>query len=219
MTSRVNIVIVGGGTGAQLARELSRKLDATKVSLTLIDARPYRVHLIAMARIIVTDEGHVENDAFGSYDNLFFDGNGQFVQGRATGVETEKGGRSGHVILEGGKHIAFDILVLAPGSKWMGAMQLPDDPTEATRIIKESRESFKLKNAKNVVIAGAGGVGLGALTSEERKHMNSLPPPFNFLCRDCWRNQGRLPSKPLNVSSTPASQLWISLECTYYSCA
>ena len=158
--SKPNIVILGGGTGAELARKLSGKLDASKANITLIDARPYRVHLIAMARIIVTDEGQLEKDAFGPYTNLFINGNGQFVQGRATAVELHKGKQSGDVVLEeGGKRVPFDILVLAPGSKWVGAMQIPDDANEAVEVLRKSRESFK--RAKNVVIAGAGAVGLG----------------------------------------------------------
>jgi len=207
MSSKLELVIVGGGTGAQLARDLSGKLDASKVSITLVDARPYRVHLIAMARIIVTDEGNLEKDAFAPYDKLFINGNGQFIQGRAISVETEKGGKSGDVVLEGGKRVHFDVLVLAPGSKWSGAIQVPDDAAEATKVLAQARESFK--TAKKVVIAGAGAVGLGAsnLLTFQKLHAG-----LQYLCssRNCGRNQRHLPCACLLYFASTAFIAFIS---------
>ena len=53
-----NVVVIGGGhAGGVLARTLSGMLDATKYHVVLINDRPYAIHLLAAARMTVTDDG------------------------------------------------------------------------------------------------------------------------------------------------------------------
>jgi NADH dehydrogenase FAD-containing subunit len=82
VSSKLNIIVVGGGYGASTARLLSAQLDAEKYNLILINPLPYRIHLIATARLAVTDEGDFEHSAMLPYDRLFHNGNGTFKQGK-----------------------------------------------------------------------------------------------------------------------------------------
>jgi apoptosis-inducing factor 2 len=142
------------GYGANVARELAAKIDPAKYKVVLINPLPYRIHLPASARLVVTDEGRLEEHAFLPYDRaLPDDSRGTFIQGTVTAIEkSEKIG--GHVVLKNGERIPFRILVLATGSKWDSLLDFPDDPVKVTEKIAESRAIFK--NAKKVVIVGGG---------------------------------------------------------------
>jgi apoptosis-inducing factor 2 len=173
---RQNVVVAGGGTllsrseswtpiftgtpllfigfGANVARELAAKIDPAKYKVILINSLPYRIHLTACARLFVTAEGKLEDQAFLPYDRAIpDDSRGTFIQGTVTAIEkSEKIG--GHVILENGERIPYRFLVLATGSKWDHLLNFPDDPVKVTEKIAESRAMFK--NAKKVVIVGGG---------------------------------------------------------------
>ncbi len=164
-----NIVVVGGGYGAAVARTLSASLDASKHNLILIDPRPYRIHLIATARMVVSDRDALEKTAFARFDKVFHDGKGTFVQAAVTAVQ-KRGKKGGSVTLDNGEKVPCDVLVLATGANWPGPLAFPNDEEAVTEWLATRRKEFD--SAKSVVIAGGGAVGLGALLLREK--------PFNL---------------------------------------
>jgi NADH dehydrogenase FAD-containing subunit len=161
MPSKKNVVLVGGGgSGAKLARALSEKLDATKYNLSLISAHPFYIHYIAGLRLLVTDEGSLENQMLIPYDKLFVNNNGRFKQGSVTAIEPAAGSqKGGMVVLESGETVDYDVLVLAPGSKWESLLNLPFDREKVQSHVEEWREKFR--GAQKIAIAGGGAVGIG----------------------------------------------------------
>lgn len=159
---RKNIVIVGGGfAGNLVAKLLSAKLDHSRFNLILVSARSGYVHLIAGARLVVTSEGNLENEAIIPYDRLFPAGKGTYIQGTVSEIQedSEVIGKGGDVVLSNGERIHYHSLVLATGSAWSGALNLPDSDTDLHATIRDWRNKFA--TAKHVVIVGGGGVGIG----------------------------------------------------------
>lgn len=163
--AKENIVIVGGGgAGIGLARALSAKLDASQYNLILISARSKYVHLLAALRFLVSDEGKLEEKAIIPLDTVFVNGNGTLKVGKVVAVDKASGvAMGGDVVLESGEKVPFRYLVLATGSLWEGPLSLPDGNDALLSWIQEWRTKFK--NANDIVIVGAGAVGLGSSAS------------------------------------------------------
>ena len=161
MALKKHIVIVGGGGGgAELARSLSGQLNSTKYDITLISAHPTYIFYVATLRMLVTDQGALENKVLIPYDTLFINGNGTFKQGVVTAIETEKGSQTGgKVILQDGQSVSYDILVLSPGAKWESLLDFPFEGEAVKEHIQKWRSNFR--NAKKIAIAGGGAVGIG----------------------------------------------------------
>ncbi|OCH92812.1 FAD/NAD(P)-binding domain-containing protein [Obba rivulosa] len=156
---RKSIVVVGGGpAGSLLARALSAKLDASKHDLILINDRPFSIHLVAGARMTVTEVDHLEDAALLPYDKLFHNGNGRFVQGRVTAIEEEAAGQGGVVVLQDGERLSYDVLVLATGSSWYGPLNFPSSDADVRAHVKTWRQHYA--DAKDIVIVGGGAVGI-----------------------------------------------------------
>ncbi|KAJ7599214.1 FAD/NAD(P)-binding domain-containing protein [Mycena floridula] len=154
-----HIVIVGGGHGGStLARALSGKLDGSLYHITLIDRRPWSIHLIASLRVNVSDSGNLENTAFLPYDRIFKKANGTFKQGILRSIEKNESGQGGTVVLENKMRIPYDALVLATGSKWEDIIDFPDEPQDITNFIKGNREN--IQKAKDIVLVGGGAIGI-----------------------------------------------------------
>lgn len=159
--TRKNIIIVGGGgAGAPVAKALSAKLDPSQYNLVLVTSRPYFVHLVAAIRMVVTEEGSLEDTALIPYDRLFTNGNGTVKVGTVTSIEDGKDG--GNVALESGEKIPYSILILTPGSVWDGPLALPNTKAETVEWLKKWRRKFQ--EANDIVFAGGGAVGLGMIS-------------------------------------------------------
>jgi NADH dehydrogenase FAD-containing subunit len=157
--AKENIVIVGsGGGGTEVARSLSAKLDYSRFNLILVSPRDYYLHYPAGLRMVATDDGHLEQRAVIPINGIFSGGKGTIKVGTVTSIKKSSGG-GGSVTLESGESIPFRYLVLAPGSKWEGPLQLPFDKGDLVSTVAQWREKFK--NAGSYVIVGAGSVGLG----------------------------------------------------------
>ncbi|GLB41479.1 putative FAD NAD-P-binding domain-containing protein [Lyophyllum shimeji] len=155
--SKKNIVIVGGGSGgANAARALSRTLDSSNYQLILINPLPYRIWLVGTLRAIVTNDETLKNDVMISYDKVFVNGNGKFVEGTVKSFEATKEG--GTVTLESGEKIDYHVLVLAQGMSWTGPPAFPrtDDG------VKEHISTLhgQLSKANDIVLVGGGAVGI-----------------------------------------------------------
>ncbi|KAF5364793.1 hypothetical protein D9758_009322 [Tetrapyrgos nigripes] len=157
------IVIVGGGTaGSLVARSLSKSLSPQSHNIILINPRPYAISLPATLRLVVSDQNDLASPQTGAllpYDKLFFSNNGRLVHASVSAVIQEPGHKNGRVKLSNGEEIEYDVLVLATGSKWGGAIDFPEgDEKVLMEYIKERREEFK--KAKEVLIVGGGSVGV-----------------------------------------------------------
>jgi len=152
------IVVGGGGAGANAARLLSAKLDASKYALTLVTARPFAIHLPGAIRMTTTDDGKLEETVLMPYDKLLIKGNGNVKIGRAASIEDHKDGSGGVLVLTNGERLDYNVLILAPGSNWDGPLSFPDDKEGVLQHIQEWRKKFE--SADGVVLAGGGAVGV-----------------------------------------------------------
>ncbi|KAF8517270.1 FAD/NAD-binding domain-containing protein [Hysterangium stoloniferum] len=160
MAPKKQIVIVGGGAGGTaVARSLSEKSDSSKFEITLISPSPLYVYLVATPRMIVTDEGKLEDSALITLDKLFVNGNGRVKQGKVASILPNKGDGGGSVALETGESVPYDVLVLATGNRWSPSyVHFPTGREKAVEYVAGYRE--KIKAAKSIAIAGGGAVGV-----------------------------------------------------------
>ncbi|KAF5325123.1 hypothetical protein D9619_010036 [Psilocybe cf. subviscida] len=162
-STRKNVVVVGGGTGgATLIRILSKFLDASKYNLVLVDARESLILTPATIRLPVANPDGLEDRVFVPLKDIFINGNGTFRQGTVTAIDPSAGDSA--VVLDDGDRVPYDVLALSPGATWYGSFDFSGDIKARWA---EDREN--LKNAQNVVIVGAGAVGIelsGEIKSE-----------------------------------------------------
>jgi apoptosis-inducing factor 2 len=154
--NKTEVVIIGGGSGAILAKKLSSSsdFDPEKHNLTLVTPHPYSIYLIACARMVVTSQGSLEDSALIPFDRLHNEGNaGNVIQGKVARI------LDGVVEFENGKSISYDHLVVATGCRWDGPLAFPDTDSELREHLRVWRAKFA--SAKRVVIAGGGAVGIG----------------------------------------------------------
>ncbi|KAE9400383.1 FAD/NAD(P)-binding domain-containing protein [Gymnopus androsaceus JB14] len=158
MSSKKTVIcIVGGGNGGVVvARSLSQDLDPKKYDLVLINKLPYRIILPASLRMLVSDQGKLEERILVPYDKLFINGNGTFIEASVTQVNA--GDKSGTLTLGDGRVIDYDVLVLATGSKWDGPTAFPDDAASINDHIAARRA--ELAKANEVLLIGGGSVGI-----------------------------------------------------------
>ncbi|KAI0274994.1 FAD/NAD-P-binding domain-containing protein [Gloeopeniophorella convolvens] len=153
-----NIVVVGGGiAGSWLSSNLVKKLNPQLHTLTIVTARPFFLHLPAAVRATTTSEGSLEERIFIPYSNLFKGDIGEVKIGRVVSIEGRTEG-GGNLVLSNGDRVAYDVLVLAPGSTWSGPLDLPDDHDDAVAHVREWRRKFE--DASSVVIVGGGVTGV-----------------------------------------------------------
>ncbi|EKM48752.1 uncharacterized protein PHACADRAFT_179428 [Phanerochaete carnosa HHB-10118-sp] len=150
-----NVVIVGGGAaGVEVVQQLAKQLDHAQYNLILLNARPYFVHVIAGLRMAVSEAERLEDQVLIPYDRL----PATFVQGTLVEIEETAPGKGGVLVLANGDRLEYAALILATGSKWPGLIDYGDSNEEVHENIRIWRERFA--QAKNVVIAGGGAVGI-----------------------------------------------------------
>jgi NADH dehydrogenase FAD-containing subunit len=165
--AKSNVVIVGGGGyGIKMASSLSTKLDPSKHTLTLISSREFFLHLPAMLRLMVTGDEQIRTTAMMPYDRLF-KRVGTYLRGTVIEIKKNAGGKSGTVILDSGKELPWDILLLAPGNKWEGGLRIPETHEEVKIFIEEWRQRFE--KANKITLVGGGPVGI-ELSGELREY-------------------------------------------------
>ncbi|KAI9570266.1 hypothetical protein HD554DRAFT_396054 [Boletus coccyginus] len=159
MSSKKSVVVVGAGfAGIAVATALSAKLDASKHHLVLVTPRPYAIPLPASLRLIVSEAANLEQTALVPLDRLFKNGMGETRVGIVNSIEPEDPQSGGHLLLESGERIPYDILVIASGSKWKGPTDFPLHESEVLPHVHTWRNKFA--NAKHVVIVGGGALGI-----------------------------------------------------------
>jgi NADH dehydrogenase FAD-containing subunit len=159
MPEKKNIVIVGAGcAGTAIAASLSALLDPAKYRLILINSRPYSIHLPASARMVVSPSSNLEESIFVPLDRLYKKGNGETKVGIVKSIEAKDGQNGGAVVLDSGERVSYQILVIATGSAWKGPLNLPEHEKDVLPHVNAWREKFA--NAKHIVLAGGGAVGI-----------------------------------------------------------
>ena len=197
MSRKIEIVIVGGGSGAALAAKLSAarsKFDPAKYNITVITPLPYHVFLLAAARIAVTSEGSLDstNKAFIPLDKVFSSGKGanaaqagRVLQGRVVNVLEDR------VELDDGSSLRYDYLVLATGSVWSGPTNYSQYSSEGEVRSHVDKWRKQISKAKRIVIVGGGAVGIGTFCSRPSRRHPFDSVPYDRICR---RNQTLLSS-------------------------
>ncbi|EKM50736.1 uncharacterized protein PHACADRAFT_178488 [Phanerochaete carnosa HHB-10118-sp] len=151
-----NVVVVGGGfAGIDAAKGLAKQLDHAQYNLVLLSARPYFVNIVAALRTVVSSAGQLEEKVLVPYDRLQ---NVAFVQGRLVEIAETAPGKGGVLVLADGDRLEYAALVLATGSTWPSLIDFGDADEEVREKIGVWRRTFA--QAKNVVIAGGGSVGI-----------------------------------------------------------
>ncbi|KAF7307072.1 FAD/NAD(P)-binding domain-containing protein [Mycena indigotica] len=155
MASKKNIVVVGGGSGGSLvAKTLAGKIPSAQV--TLINPVDYLVSRPTLPRMTVSDQNDLLETALVPFDKLFTTPNGKFVKGLVETIQANEKG--GNVVLTDGQQIAYDFLVLAPGSIWEGPLDIPEDAAGAKAFVAQQRAAFS--KASKIVLVGGGAVGI-----------------------------------------------------------
>ena len=144
------VVVLGGGIGGATSAYALRK--SGRVTVVLVDPKEYFELPYAQLRGLVDPEG-IGRASRIPYPEIF---GSAFVQGRATLVEEKA------VILKGGKRLAFDYLILAPGTRYP---RFPlAKPLDQTSL--RDREAFvrtehnRFLAASSFLVAGGGVVGV-----------------------------------------------------------
>ncbi|KAJ3522703.1 hypothetical protein NMY22_g11775 [Coprinellus aureogranulatus] len=151
------VVIVGAGyAGLVIFNQLAKRLSKD-VNLVLVTPRPYFVHLPAAARLViskseVTQRGFVDKVLW-PLTSRFNEGNKRTVYGKVVGVTD---GDETYVTLESGEKIEYTYLVLAPGSRWEGPLDLPDTKEETMKSLNGWFDRFE--KANDIVLVGGGGI-------------------------------------------------------------
>ncbi|KAG5337181.1 hypothetical protein C0989_010362 [Termitomyces sp. Mn162] len=150
------VVVGGGGAGAPTVRQLSATLDPSRHKLILITSRPHFTHLIGCIRASVTSEGRFDEQVIMPYDALLTNRKGSIIIGEVKAIE-EYGSRGGGIVtLTNGEVIYWDVLVLAPGSRWEGPIAVPATHKEAKMWF--ARWQMKFRRARDVLLVGGGAV-------------------------------------------------------------
>ncbi|KAG6878815.1 hypothetical protein C0992_007470 [Termitomyces sp. T32_za158] len=149
------VVVGGGGAGAPTVRQLSAVLDPLRHKIILITSRPHFTHLIGCIRAAVTREGGFDELIIMPYDQLLGNSNGQILIAEVKAI-AEHGSRGGTVTLANNEVIHWDVLVLAPGSRWEGPIAVPTTYRETK--IWFAHWQAKFRRAKEILLVGGGAV-------------------------------------------------------------
>jgi NADH dehydrogenase FAD-containing subunit len=143
--ARKHVVIVGGGyAGATAAKALDRNFD-----VTLIEKRERFFHNVGALRAVVT--GDWLRKLFIPYDRLLK--KGQIVNSKVEEVTPEE------VLLENGRRVKFDYLILATGGSYpFPAKMASDRIAEAEAAVRLVNE--RVAQAQSILLIGAGPVGI-----------------------------------------------------------
>lgn len=102
------------------------------------------------------------------YDKVFGSFPGEIKIGSVTSIEQghdvgRPGEKKGMIVIDGKQKLFYDIAILATGSSWKSHLNFPGSDAGFEEHVQTWRK--KIKDANNIVIAGGGAVGIGALHS------------------------------------------------------
>ncbi|ATZ95222.1 NAD(P)/FAD-dependent oxidoreductase [Dickeya fangzhongdai] len=148
MQKKSVLVIGGGAAGHQIAYQLR---DAANV--TLVDPKTYWEVPMAVPRLLVAPDSLPAQIPYDS-----FIGTVRFIQGKAVGLTDH----NAHVALTDGSEgtVSFDYAVIATGSAYIDPLIKAQAPLSTSRTAEIRSMHKRLREARSVVVAGAGPVGI-----------------------------------------------------------
>ena len=169
------VVIVGGGCAGILTRNtLAAKIGLTSsIKIVLITPRPYHNHLPGTLRMLVSNEGHLEERNFMYFPDEFNAGNKEVIIAKVVSIVDE--GNNRHVVLDNGETVAYTVLLFTPGSVWEGPVAFPQEKDGDLDWVKTWRDRFE--KANEIVLVGGGSVSIGTC------HANAFD--LNIVDGDC----------------------------------
>ena len=141
-----------------MVRTILASPDVANLNVILVTSRPHFVYLLAALRAVV-DKNTSLDTIFFPYDRLFASGLASLKIGTITSIEVNEKKDGGSIVLNDGEKIAYDALVLASGSNWEGPIAFPQEEQAYKDHVQKWRDNFQ--EAKDIVIAGGGAVGIG----------------------------------------------------------
>lgn len=105
--AKQTVVVVGGGYGGiTVAQRISAKLDSTKQELILVEARPHGIWLVAGARMTTSGDKSYPDTAIFPYHKAL--PNGTVKQGKVVGIQENKSGNGGELLLQNDERLSYD---------------------------------------------------------------------------------------------------------------
>jgi NADPH-dependent 2,4-dienoyl-CoA reductase/sulfur reductase-like enzyme len=159
-----NIVVIGGGPAGVFAAIAAKKQapDATVVLLTDEHCEPYekppRSKAVLLGKVAAADAPIAGPQGVG--------GHGVVLELRARAVAIDRAGRT--VIVEGGRRLPYDALVIATGSRVREIPQLPPG-TPRVHYLRSEADAQALKTGlqrgERLLVVGGGLIGLEVAAS------------------------------------------------------
>ena len=147
MQKKTLVVIGGGAAGHQIAYDLQKLLD-----VTLVDPKAYWEVPMALPRLLVEPAALPARMTYAS-----FLPDVRHVQGKAVGISDHA------VVVDLGSReetVRFDFAVLATGSRYIDPLIKAEVSTEGERGAQIKAAHERIKQARRVVVAGGGPVGV-----------------------------------------------------------
>ncbi|PPR02018.1 hypothetical protein CVT24_011141 [Panaeolus cyanescens] len=160
-STRQNIVIVGGGfAGIGVFNQLYDTIDASKYDLFLISDRDYVAYYPAALRMSISPEDDLENQVLMKYNSRFNQANKKTIIGKVTTIDQRSDKSGGTVTLANGQKVEWAFLVLTPGGRWEGIVNIPEAKKDVGAFIRSWKS--KVEKANDIVLIGGGAVGIEA---------------------------------------------------------
>ncbi|KAJ1977145.1 hypothetical protein H4R34_003701 [Dimargaris verticillata] len=160
-TNAYHVVVVGGSfAGLMAAQELEKQAAHLNVYITVIDKREASFHNISSLRALV--DPSLAPKLWIPFDRALQGKRSRIIQAAVAEVHPH------HLVLSDGRHMTFDILLLATGSDYPSPAKI--DSLYVQPGIEETRRHQRhIKQAQRVLIIGGGAVGVelaGEIASE-----------------------------------------------------
>ncbi|RKP08425.1 hypothetical protein THASP1DRAFT_29765 [Thamnocephalis sphaerospora] len=153
-SSKTRVLVVGGSfAGVGALTELAKHANALNLDVTLVEPRDHHFHNIAFLRAVAQP---------GFAEKCFIPlANAPFLRGDSVHHERSRV-REAHVdriVLEDGRELSYDYLVLATGSRYGVPSKVNTDVVEeGVAALKEALAA--VQKAKRIVVVGGGAVGI-----------------------------------------------------------
>ncbi|KAJ1981960.1 hypothetical protein H4R35_000497 [Dimargaris xerosporica] len=147
-----HVVVVGGSfAGLTAAQELEKLVAHLNVYITVIDKREASFHNISSLRALV--DPSLAPKIWIPYDRALQGRRSRIIQAAVVEVHPN------HLVLSDGRHMTFDILLLATGSAYPSPAKI--DSLYVQAGIEETRRHQRhIKYAQRILIIGGGAVGV-----------------------------------------------------------
>jgi NADH dehydrogenase FAD-containing subunit len=174
-SSKPKVVIVGASFGGLAVEHALSKYSASEVQVTVIDYKEYFEYVPGALRCFIEPDYFLKG--LSCPLSVLQEVNGtRVVSGEVVGVQTTAANSDSCVALKDGRTVPFDYLVLAVGSTYPSPIKAtPAQPTITQRQAQWHASAHELKEAKTVLILGAGAVGVELAAEILTKYPSTSP--------------------------------------------